>query len=111
MGNFKKSKKMIILKRDGYTCQYCGKVLIFEDISDIHIDHIIPGNFPGRNELENLNTSCPSCNIFKSNKNLEEFRNYLTEKINSKIEFLNKYNVKVSKIKKYKFYFEKYGRL
>ena len=48
-----------VLRRDGFTCQYCGKsapnVLL-------EVDHIKPRSAGGGNEDTNLVTSCRDCN-------------------------------------------------
>lgn len=48
-----------VFKRDGFTCQYCGRKtpsVILE------ADHIVPVSGGGRDEIENLITSCFDCN-------------------------------------------------
>lgn len=55
-----------ILKRDNFTCQYCGRT-IKDDIT-LQIDHIIPKSKNGTNNTKNLITSCNLCNLGKSNK-------------------------------------------
>jgi len=58
-----------VLKRDSFTCQYCGasapNVLL-------QIDHIIPVSKGGDNDIMNLITSCDSCNSGKSNIKLSD---------------------------------------
>lgn len=58
-----------IIKRDLYTCQYCGIVLTN---SKYTIDHIIPKDKGGINSWENCVCCCRPCNSKKSNKTLEE---------------------------------------
>lgn len=56
-----------ILKRDGYTCQYCGargKLLT--------IDHVIPRSRGGRDTWENLVTACLDCNTRKGDRTPSE---------------------------------------
>ena len=68
------SLKVRILKRDNYTCVWCGSTP--KDGVKLHIDHIIPvgsekGRFMSTDELnapDNLRTLCDKCNIGKSNK-------------------------------------------
>jgi len=48
-----------VLKRDNFTCQYCGRKppeVILE------VDHIIPISDGGETSLDNLITSCRECN-------------------------------------------------
>src|SRR3990167_9842255 len=52
-------KRFLILKRDKFTCQYCGRKapnVILE------IDHIHPKSKDGENNIENLITACLECN-------------------------------------------------
>lgn len=63
-----------IMKRDNFTCKYCGRNVIDDNIK-IHIDHIIPKNKGGKEIYNNLIVSCESCNLGKGcvllNKNQE----------------------------------------
>jgi len=54
--------RFLILERDKYTCQYCGKKapeVILE------IDHIFPKSKGGNDSIENLKTACEQCNLGK----------------------------------------------
>jgi len=51
-----------VLRRDGFTCQYCGGQP--PDVK-LHIDHLQPWSSGGLNVLENLRTSCEACNLGK----------------------------------------------
>ncbi len=57
--NLTKKQRFTILKRDNFTCRYCGRK-IPEVI--LEIDHIVPVSKGGTNELNNLITSCRDCN-------------------------------------------------
>lgn len=48
-----------VFKRDGFTCQYCGR-----NTPDVvlEVDHVIPRAEGGGDELENLATACWDCN-------------------------------------------------
>ncbi len=59
--------KREILRRDDYTCQYCG-----QHASYLTIDHIIPRRLGGRHTWENLVAACPSCNHRKGGRTLEQ---------------------------------------
>ena len=48
-----------ILRRDGFTCQYCGKT---GNDAELEIDHITPFSKGGTNDEGNLITSCFDCN-------------------------------------------------
>lgn len=48
-----------VFKRDGFICRYCGKTP--PEIT-LEVDHLIPVSEGGRDDLNNLLTSCFSCN-------------------------------------------------
>ena len=57
-----------VFKRDGFTCQYCGRKtpeVILE------LEHIIPLSKGGTDELDNLTTSCFECNRGKGKSLLD----------------------------------------
>lgn len=58
-----------VLKRDKFTCQYCGKSA--PDVV-LEIDHIKPISKGGNNDIMNLITSCKDCNRGKSNIELSD---------------------------------------
>jgi 5-methylcytosine-specific restriction endonuclease McrA len=62
--------KKNILKRDAYTCQYCGR----NSGERMTIDHVIPKSLGGRTVWENVVSACRACNLKKGNKSLEEAR-------------------------------------
>ena len=67
--NLSKKTRYEILKRDSFTCQYCGKMapeVILE------VDHIIPVAEGGDNDLCNLITSCRDCNRGKGATMIED---------------------------------------
>jgi 5-methylcytosine-specific restriction endonuclease McrA len=59
--------KREILRRDDYTCQYCG-------LHTIHltIDHVIPRRLGGRHTWENLVAACPACNHRKGGRTADQ---------------------------------------
>lgn len=59
--------KREILRRDDYTCQYCGK-----KSRQLTIDHIIPRHCGGSHSWENLVAACSTCNRNKGGKLLAE---------------------------------------
>jgi len=62
-----KKTRFEIFKRDGFTCQYCGKTppqVILE------VDHINPVINGGENDVTNLVTACFDCNRGKGAKEL-----------------------------------------
>ena len=78
-----------ILKRDNYTCRYCG-----DKSGSFHIDHVYPLSKGGETSYDKLVTACESCNLKKHAKvgiwpktldgNVEFVRNNISEKISKK---------------------------
>jgi len=58
-----------VFKRDGFTCQYCGKKA--PEVV-LHVDHITPVSKGGKNDLLNLVTSCSDCNLGKGARELSD---------------------------------------
>lgn len=61
-----------ILKRDNFTCQYCGRRAGNGEDVVLHIDHVHPASKGGEWLMENLITSCRECNLGKGDVLLEE---------------------------------------
>jgi 5-methylcytosine-specific restriction endonuclease McrA len=59
--------KREILRRDNYTCQYCGLHVTF-----LTIDHVIPRRLGGQHLWTNLVAACPPCNHRKGGRTLEQ---------------------------------------
>ena len=57
-----KRTRFEVFKRDKFTCQYCGMAAPYVTL---HVDHIVPVAHGGTNDMENLVTSCMSCNLGK----------------------------------------------
>lgn len=66
-----KKLRFEVFKRDGFTCQYCGKS---SPRVVLEIDHIIPIIEGGEDNSENLTTSCFDCNRGKGKNLLEEYK-------------------------------------
>jgi len=64
-----KSVRFDVFKRDGFTCQYCGKMA--PDVI-LEIDHIKPVSDAGDNNILNLVTSCRDCNRGKGSRTLSD---------------------------------------
>jgi 5-methylcytosine-specific restriction endonuclease McrA len=62
-----KLTKREILRRDDYTCQYCGVHTPY-----LTIDHIIPRRLGGHHDWDNLVAACPPCNHRKGGRTLEQ---------------------------------------
>ncbi len=59
--------KRNILKRDNYTCQYCGT-----KNGPMTADHVIPRKLDGKETWENLVCACDKCNNKKGERTIEE---------------------------------------
>lgn len=57
-----KKTRFEVFKRDGFVCQYCGA---HPPAVVLHVDHIHPVAEGGTNDIDNLVTSCQSCNAGK----------------------------------------------
>lgn len=62
-------KRIYILERDNYTCQYCGK-----DVGTLEVDHVIPRCKGGLSTEDNLVCACFNCNRSKGGRTPEEWR-------------------------------------
>ena len=67
----RKSQKLRIIERDGWTCFYCGRENLRLD--EIEIDHKLPVSRGGPNTMDNLVTACRECNQRKGTMTAEEF--------------------------------------
>ena len=56
-----------ILRRDHFTCQYCGKTS-----GTLTVDHVIPKHLGGTHGWTNLVTACYACNHLKGGRTLRE---------------------------------------
>lgn len=60
-GRVSLSRRFEVLKRDQFTCQYCGK-----SGCKLEVDHVVPVSKGGADTIENLRTACFDCNRGKS---------------------------------------------
>jgi 5-methylcytosine-specific restriction endonuclease McrA len=63
-----------VLKRDHYTCQYCGSS------KHLTLDHVIPRSRCGSHTWDNVVTACERCNSKKGDKTLFEAGMHLRSK-------------------------------
>lgn len=63
------SERFYILRRDDFTCRYCGAKA--PDVK-LHVDHITPKSQGGIDARWNLVTACAPCNLGKSDLNVTE---------------------------------------
>lgn len=73
-----KLTKAEILRRDHYTCQYCGK-----RAGGLTIDHIVPRHQGGSHTWGNLVAACPACNHKKGGRTAEQAHMKLLSKPHS----------------------------
>ena len=59
--------RWVVLNRDNFTCQYCGRKA--PDVI-LHVDHKKSRIDGGNDELDNLVTACASCKIGKNEESL-----------------------------------------
>ena len=64
-----KDMRLAVYKRDNGICQICGKPLTLDNFT---IDHIVPLNRGGINDIDNYRCTCRRCNQFKSDSLDEE---------------------------------------
>ena len=64
-----KGLRFDIFRRDGFTCQYCGRQ---PPEVVLHVDHITPVVEGGTNDEMNLVASCRDCNLGKGRKLLDK---------------------------------------
>jgi len=72
-----KKSRFEIFKRDGFSCQYCGKR---PPQTTLEVDHIHPVSSGGLNDESNLITSCFDCNRGKGKGLLSSVPESLKEK-------------------------------
>lgn len=58
-----------ILRRDQFTCRYCGQSA--PDVK-LHVDHLIPVTLGGSDDPTNLVTACVDCNLGKSSASADD---------------------------------------
>lgn len=112
----KKLREKIRQKYCGH-CAYCGGVLS----ARWHIDHINPivrdwikgtCKYPEKHTIENMNPSCPSCNIMKGSMSLDSFRRLIGGFITSlnrdstQYKFAKRYGLVQEVDREVKFFFE-----
>lgn len=72
-----KKLRFDVFKRDGFVCQYCGS---HPPTTILHVDHILAVAEGGKNNIDNLVTSCVSCNLGKGARSLQSIPQSLQEK-------------------------------
>jgi 5-methylcytosine-specific restriction endonuclease McrA len=67
-----KLTKREVLRRDNYTCQYCGQHVPF-----LTVDHVIPRHQGGEHVWTNLVAACPHCNHRKGGRTVDQAQMHL----------------------------------
>lgn len=109
-----KEARMRLLAKQGNMCAWCGRqfgAMYYDGKRNkitrlrIHYDHILPYSYTANNDASNITASCHVCNLFKSSKVFQDFRDlsaYLDRKWRLKIskgeitfdvEYLNTFGV------------------
>ncbi len=63
--------RLAIYDRDGFACLWCGASI--EDGAKLTLDHVVPREFGGSHESENLVTACFRCNTVRGTRPVHEF--------------------------------------
>lgn len=91
-----------VLRRDLYTCQYCGIVL---SPARLTWDHVMPRCRKGRSVWENTVCACSPCNLFKGDRTPEEAGMKLFRKpVAPKRNIFNEYKLMSTKHTDWEFY-------
>ena len=69
-GNISRATRRKVYKRDELTCQFCQRQFSFGELT---IDHLVPLDRGGLDEITNYVTCCQPCNQRKSNLPLKDF--------------------------------------
>lgn len=67
--------KREVLRRDNYTCQYCG-----QSKKQLTLDHVVPRRLGGEHSWENLVTACGNCNHRKGGNTLRQVNMHLSHR-------------------------------
>ena len=74
----KKLERKDIYNKYEKHCAYCGIMLEYDEMQ---VDHIVPKQLGGKDEMTNYNPACRSCNASKSTYSVAEFRKRLVEDV------------------------------
>lgn len=77
------TKRFEIFKRDGFSCQYCGRT---PPVAILELDHITPVSKGGDNDPLNLITSCFECNRGKRDHSLTSVPESLKSQVDTERE-------------------------
>lgn len=78
----RRDKRDEIYNKTGGACAYCGAPLAR---SSMTVDHVTPRALGGTDEIDNLLPCCKTCNAFKGDKTIEQFRKYIANSLDARI--------------------------
>ena len=61
--------KFLVMRRDSFKCQHCGKSPATHPNVELHVDHVTPWSKGGETVFDNLKTLCSQCNLGKFDLN------------------------------------------
>ena len=64
--------RFLVMRRDNFKCQGCGRSPAMTPGVVLHIDHVHPWSKEGPTRMANLQTLCEQCNIGKSDLSMRE---------------------------------------
>ena len=64
--------RFLVMRKDNFSCCFCGASPAKNPSINLHIDHIVPWSKGGETLLTNLQTLCEQCNIGKSNLPMQD---------------------------------------
>ena len=99
-----KAKRKQVYDKYGGHCAYCGKKITMGELS---VDHITPTSHGGKDNIENLRSSCRSCNNMKGEGSVRFLRLALAWPTMVVAEMVD-FPTALTASKKYKFYYETY---
>jgi phage FluMu protein Com len=67
-GRVSSALRFKVLQRDSFKCVYCGAS---PQNTSLHVDHKVPVNAGGSNDIENLVAACSDCNLGKGSHSFE----------------------------------------
>lgn len=70
----KKTDRIAVYQKYNGRCAYCGKIMC---VREMQVDHIISKRRGGKDEMNNYNPSCKSCNHYKRSCSVDAFRGML----------------------------------
>ena len=71
IGRFTAEDVQVLLERQGYRCAapHCR----IDVLHDFHCDHVLPLSRGGTNSSDNIQILCPTCNLTKNDRTMEEW--------------------------------------